>query len=46
MKKSNENGNRTFIIRVKRFFKHYFGLLLLALVCAAVMSVVLFYALG
>lgn len=30
--------------RIKRFFKHYFGLFALALACAALMTVVLFYA--
>lgn len=46
MKKSNNNSGRTFATRAKRFFKHYFGLLVLALICAAAMTVVLFCAMG
>ncbi len=44
MKKTSTK--HTFVLRVKRFFKHYFGLFLLALACAALVTLVLFYALG
>lgn len=42
MKKNN--GKHGGAARIKRFFKHYFGLFLLALACAALMTLVLFYA--
>lgn len=44
MKKTNENGKRSFAMRAKRFFKHYFGLLVLAFACAALFTIVIFYA--
>lgn len=39
-----KNSKHNVAVKIKRFFKHYFGLLVLALVCAALMTVVLFYA--
>lgn len=41
--KKNDNKHSGFA-KIKRFFKHYFGLLVLALACAALMTLVLFYA--
>lgn len=41
--KKNEN-KRSSGTRIRRFFKHYFGLLILALACAALMTLALFYA--
>lgn len=42
MKKNNNKNSGA--ARIKRFFKHYFGLFVLALACAACMTLVLFYA--
>jgi len=42
--KKNDNGKRSGATRIKRFFKHYFGLLVLALACAAIVTLVMFYA--
>ncbi len=42
--KKNSNGKRNGAMRIKHFFKHYFGLLLLAIACAALMTLVLFYS--
>lgn len=43
MRKTDDNKHSG-ITKIKRFFKHYFGLLLLALACAALMTLTLFYA--
>lgn len=43
MKKTNDKKHSGGA-KIKRFFKHYFGLLVLALACAAVMTLVLLYA--
>lgn len=42
MKKNN--SKKSFGAKIKRFFKHYFALLLLAIVCSALMVTVLFFA--
>lgn len=41
--KNNNKRKFNFGYKVKRFFKHYFGLFLLAFACAALMTVALFY---
>lgn len=43
MKKNNDKKGSA-AAKIKRFFKHYFGLLVLALACAALMTLVLVYS--
>lgn len=45
MKKTNANSKRSFGSRLKHFFKHYFFLLVLACVCAVLLTVLITYAL-
>lgn len=44
MKKNNNVERPGFAVKLKRFFKHYFGLLVLALAAAALMTLAILYA--